>query len=330
MKKPITKGISIIICCFNSAKRLPETLNYLAKQNLPEGIACEVLIINNASNDNTSEVALNTWQEFRNPYPIRIINESNPGLSFARKKGINESQYDLILFCDDDNHLFPDYINNGYKLMISNDQLGIVGGISLPKLEHYPGKWIEDMYGALAISGSHIEEGYSEWVFGAGMFIRKKIFEDLKKRNIELQLTDRVGKKQTSGGDTEICFYTRFLGYKVWTSKKLKFHHFINKNRLNKLFFIKGNFRNIYPSIYLYILNNLIADKTMKSSKLYLKYLALRIRGIFYFFPRLILGRHKFYSFLMIYQDLQITVGLLFRWRHFFRYYKIIKQLINE
>jgi len=39
------EGVSVIICCYNSAKRLPETLRHLAKQKLDTAFPWEVVVI---------------------------------------------------------------------------------------------------------------------------------------------------------------------------------------------------------------------------------------------------------------------------------------------
>ena len=55
-------GISIIICCFNSASRIEETLRHVFSLSVPENLSCEILLVNNRSTDNTKEVASNTYE----------------------------------------------------------------------------------------------------------------------------------------------------------------------------------------------------------------------------------------------------------------------------
>ena len=45
----------------------------------------EVLIIDNASTDGTTEVARTYWQD--GPAPIRVINEPRLGVRYARERG---------------------------------------------------------------------------------------------------------------------------------------------------------------------------------------------------------------------------------------------------
>src|SRR6185437_8424396 len=106
-------GISVIICCYNSATRLPETLKHLAAQHCPE-LNWELLIIDNASSDATSAEAPALWMQFGSTVPMRVIPEPTAGLSHARNKGVAEARHELILFCDDDNHFAPDYLHRAY------------------------------------------------------------------------------------------------------------------------------------------------------------------------------------------------------------------------
>src|SRR5687768_12830335 len=104
-------GFSIIICCYNSASRIDETLRYVSDLTIPDGKNCEVIVINNNSGDNTAELAVAKKKIFdQRKIAFRVIEEPRPGLSVARKTGASASFYDTIIFCDDDNHLNPDYL----------------------------------------------------------------------------------------------------------------------------------------------------------------------------------------------------------------------------
>jgi cellulose synthase/poly-beta-1,6-N-acetylglucosamine synthase-like glycosyltransferase len=37
-------------------------------------------------------------------------------------RGLLEAQYKWLLFCDDDNHLFDDYLVNAWKILENNDK----------------------------------------------------------------------------------------------------------------------------------------------------------------------------------------------------------------
>ena len=71
-------GVSVVICCHNSAKRLPETLAHLAAQDVPVGTPWEVIVVDNCSTDGTSEVASRTWAS-RMTVPLRVVREERAG-----------------------------------------------------------------------------------------------------------------------------------------------------------------------------------------------------------------------------------------------------------
>jgi GT2 family glycosyltransferase len=44
-------GVSVVVCCHNSASRLPTTLHHLAAQEVPRDLGWEVIVVDNASTD---------------------------------------------------------------------------------------------------------------------------------------------------------------------------------------------------------------------------------------------------------------------------------------
>ena len=105
----VTAGISVLVCCYNSAGRLPQTLKYLAAQMVPPEIPWEVIVADNASKDATARVAGEVWENLDTGHAgFKIISETVPGKSHALKKGIETAAYEYILVCDDDNWLAAD------------------------------------------------------------------------------------------------------------------------------------------------------------------------------------------------------------------------------
>lgn len=319
------EGVSVIICCYNSASRIAETLAFAFKLNVPKNYFYEIILVDNNSTDATKIVALESHRNFGKVDPkFKIVDESKLGLTSARKKGIDEAKYGLVLFCDDDNHLRNDYLLHAKIIFDKHPSIGIVGGWCRPKFPFYPGKWIEGNYVALATEPFARPSGYVDWVFGAGMVMRKKIFEQLIVRGIYLQLSDRLGAKQTSGGDVEICQLTKFIGYQVYYSSDLILDHAISGSRLSRWSFIKANFLNVYPITYFYVLSAFIKDRNTKAASLYLGFFYKLISDLLYFIPRTILGRYKFYSFMMLFQTIQLVGWLVIKKRKFNRLCKII------
>src|SRR5579863_8037322 len=129
-------GISVIICCFNSSTRITPTLLHLYNQKDIPLSSWEIIIVNNCSTDNTAEKAAQLWESFSSNKPrFSIVNESTPGLSAARQKGIAESYFDYVLFCDDDNWLDENYLRVALNIMQNNPLIGALGGTGIPVFE---------------------------------------------------------------------------------------------------------------------------------------------------------------------------------------------------
>jgi len=315
--------ISVVVCCYNSSSRLPETIKHLAEQNILSDFKWEIIIIDNASTDATEFVAKQELQKTVN-IDYKVVNEQNKGLARARERGIKESKYGIILFCDDDNHLEPDYLEKAYTLMTNRQEVGVLGGLIKPKLAYYPGKWIEAMYPAMGIGARGLNEGYTDWVFGAGMVTRKKIVKELENRTIKLALSGRTGSKQTAGEDAEWCELVKFIGYKIYYNPAMVVYHYMQEHRLKKSFFLKG-YSTVYSSVYLWILATLVNSKSKTSANKYYKsFFWKKISDAFFYLPRIVVGRYKFFCLLSFYQSMLIVFWMLFRRKRFYKIYQTI------
>ncbi|MFC1797335.1 glycosyltransferase [Pseudomonadota bacterium] len=126
----LTPGVSIVVCCYNSATRLPETLKHLAELEGSPDLALETIIIDNACTDNTSCVAMASWESLGAPYELRAVKEAIPGVKQARIRGIIEARHEIILFCDDDNWLCNSYAVIAKEIMDANPHVVLLGGMS--------------------------------------------------------------------------------------------------------------------------------------------------------------------------------------------------------
>ena len=235
-------GISVIICCFNSEAKISNTLKHLAVQET-KGVPWEVIIVDNASTDNTIEIAINEWKTLGNSTWFNIVNEPRQGLSYARKRGVLTSQFDYILFCDDDNWLRSDYITRSFNILKKHPDVGVLGGHGIPEFEAEPPLWFEQFRKSYATGPQGRKTGYLEKfsVYGAGMVLRKKNLLNLYENGFDSLLSDRKGNDLVSGGDNEICLIYRYFGYKFYYDESLFFIHFIPKERLTENYILKRN-----------------------------------------------------------------------------------------
>ena len=234
-------GISVVVCCYNSESKLPQTLDYLANQKRDK-ILIELIVVDNNSNDNTFQFAKTYWSNKGiSDINFKVIQEKRPGLSFAREAGVNHSSQKLILFCDDDNWLDNNYCQLACEIMAGDGTIGILGGmntgVAIGKLPH----WFSEVELSYACGPQNKCDGEvtRNYITGAGMVLRKTIFQELDSLNFESKLTDRKGEELSSGGDSELCFVAILLGYKLAYSSQLMLEHFMDEKRLNWNYFIR-------------------------------------------------------------------------------------------
>lgn len=104
--------VSIVIPAYNQAQWLPEAI----QSALDQTVECEVIVVNDGSPDNTSEVA--------KMFDVKLIEKENGGLSSARNAGIKEATGEWILTLDADDKIAPDFVE---KCLKYNDEYDIIG-----------------------------------------------------------------------------------------------------------------------------------------------------------------------------------------------------------
>ena len=125
--------LSIVIATYNRATLLLDALKSVIRQSAPAQ-EWECVVVNNNSSDNTSE----RFAEFASGHPeynLRIVDEPNQGLSYARNRGIRESVGEYIAIIDDDEHIAEDFVAAYIKLFDSVPEAVAAGG---PIVARYP------------------------------------------------------------------------------------------------------------------------------------------------------------------------------------------------
>lgn len=90
--------VSAIICCYNGAAFLSQTLDSLLAQTSPP---IEIILIDDGSTDESASIA-----ESYGP-PVRVIRQTNQGLPASRNVGIDAARGNYLLFIDADDLLHP-------------------------------------------------------------------------------------------------------------------------------------------------------------------------------------------------------------------------------
>jgi len=243
LKEKYLKGFSIVLCTYNGQDLLLPTLIHLAKLKIPVGCAVELILVNNASTDNTASLVQDIWLQLHEPFPLHVLNESRPGKGYAVETGYDAAQYSYILTVDDDNWLDAFYLKNALALLREHPEVGVLQGKNEAVHETEPPNWATDNLQTLfAIGGPTKDFGFFPknffYVWGAGMVIRKADWDYLRSLGFAFLTSKMPGK--AAGEDHETAIALLLLGRKIYYSDKLKYKHYMPTSRITWLNLKKG------------------------------------------------------------------------------------------
>ncbi len=125
--------LSLVIATYNRAESLLVALQSVIEQDAPRN-EWECVVVNNNSTDATEE----RFAEFAAAHPdvkLRMVKEMRQGLSYARNRGIGESEGEYIAIIDDDERIAPEFISSYIALFDSTPDAVAAGG---PIVAEYP------------------------------------------------------------------------------------------------------------------------------------------------------------------------------------------------
>ena len=116
----VSRSVSVVIPARNAADTLGAQLEALMNQEYDGDL--EIIVVDNGSSDNTSEVA-ERYGSGR--WPVRVVHESVAGLNRARNAGIVTATGEFVLLCDAD-----DVVAKNWTLELANalENADLVGG----------------------------------------------------------------------------------------------------------------------------------------------------------------------------------------------------------
>jgi len=229
-------GVSIIICCYNAARRITPVLEALQCQQFSDSKPLwEVIVVDNASSDDTSKVAAEVWQ--KNPVTLfKVVKEPEPGLMFARKCGLNEAAFEIVSFIDDDNYVERYWVEKLVEVFSSDETIGACGGSSNAVFEKEAPEWFAEFENNFAVGKQMDKSGfideYKGFLWGAGLSFRKSLWIELQQRGFQNLTVGRQGKNISAGEDSELCYAFRLLGYKLFYRDDLTLQHFMPQARM--------------------------------------------------------------------------------------------------
>ena len=242
--------LTILLCTYNRVKLLKPLIDELIKQvNIQNRSDLEILLIDNNSNDGTSELALSYA---KNCNFINYEFEEKQGLAKARNKGIKLAKGEVIVFIDDDIVLDQNWLKEIVN-SLSRYPYKAFGGKVIPLWEKEKPKYI-NLTGHFALNQKIFpahDNGDKERLYpinkeetnpiGANMWIYKELFN--KYGNFREDL-GRVGYGGIPCEDTEFCSRLLKNNENIFYYPNAFVYHPVSTYRMSKEFIKSWHYRN--------------------------------------------------------------------------------------
>lgn len=215
--------ISIIVCSHNRAAALENTLHAIDAVVVPSGCDAELVVVDNASTDNTSAIARQTRME---KMPVRCLFESRKGLSNARNTGIVQTRGEIVVFTDDDVAPAPNWLEQLAQPLLEGRCDGVAGGVRLA--EHLRRPWMNQTHRNWLAAQNPAPHDTAQLV-GANMGFHRSVLERVPGFDPELG-AGALGY----GEDTLFSMQMIEAGYRLRSASDAVVIHHLDASRLRR------------------------------------------------------------------------------------------------
>jgi glycosyltransferase involved in cell wall biosynthesis len=223
--KPLSPLITVAICTRNRARFLQRAVESVLPQMTDE---TELLIVDNASTDDTSEVAA----RLAAVHPrLTVCCENEIGVSAARNTALKKARGQYVLFLDDDATAEPGWLA-AYQRFLSappSDRIAVVGGAVFPEYEVPPPKWIDPE------RKWDFSKSPERFPYRASLAEGNSAYRRVAAMEVGMFDT-RLGPKGEIPGyreGSDINLRLQDAGYEIWWLPDAAIRHVVHASRLN-------------------------------------------------------------------------------------------------
>ena len=239
-------SISILICTYNRAALLEQTLEALSRATVPDRCTVEIVVVDNNSTDDTPAAIRRAAA--LGPIPIQYVHERRQGKSFALNAGLSASRGEIIALTDDDVLPSTDWLARVVSNFRTAGDVVFVFGKVLPRWEVPPPPEMltvraRDIWGPLALVDYGDETirydaatfGTQRLPVGANLAIRRDAIETVGGWRTDL---GKVDNTLIAGEDHELCVRL-FVGglYSGIYDPAVSVRHLVPASRVTRRYF---------------------------------------------------------------------------------------------
>jgi len=229
--------LDVIIPTYSRRNLLGRALDSLFRAEVPDGLAVTVTVVDNNSQDGTSELVRDL--ETRLPGRIRYLFEPKQGRSHAINRGIVSTQGDLVGMIDDDEEVDAGWLLRIYRAF-QTQSVDFIGGPYIPVWEASPPPWLPPDYPGVigCIDGGDsmavYDNRYPGILMGGNAVLTRAILAKVGLYSTEL---GRTGSRLLAGEDEDM--YRRLLaaGARGLYLPDLIIYHQVPSERLTKRYY---------------------------------------------------------------------------------------------
>lgn len=238
---------SVVICTYNRQDLLADVIASLRAQTYPSD-RYEILVVDNASTDGT-RAEVERLQKL-DGHPVRYIDESRPGQSYARNTGAERAEGDIVVYIDDDAIATPGWLATLAQAFEQDPGIACAGGRIVVAWESEEPDWFlprfEGFFGGTRRLGEVARDlTPKESLIGMNLAVRISCFHKVGGFATELGPGTPIG----FGDDDEFCSRVHMAGHRLAYVPDALVYHRIFPERTTRRYMLNRAMRGGMSSV---------------------------------------------------------------------------------
>jgi len=222
--------VSVIVCTYNRAEMMREAVLSLADLHTDGALSFEILIVNNASTDDTEAVAREICEACQS-VPVGYVFAAKPGVSAARNAGIAAARGEWIAFMDDDQIAHPQWLTELLAAAKRRD-VRCIGGVNRLRLsEGHAARQlassVQSLMGATPRLNNEVPYTRRDAPGAGNLLVHRSVFEEIGTFDETLA---------AAGEDLDLYRRMWSRGIRAWCTPKAVTYHVVPAYRLESAY----------------------------------------------------------------------------------------------